>query len=262
MTSPEDTQDVSTMIRSMQQQFQRFNVVFDEIRDKLELQDVAIQELRNQGGNAPVREGGYGHYAYDCPNKRTMVMKPTGEIQSESDEEQMTQPPPAPPQPPTLTLSDLSSPRAVGVSSGCDEQLRFLSPAGSPSLRLRNGCKLRLLSTYCKYELPYNSDDLMSLVELVGDQLFGNSMVAKSEAAAAGEEEGLLPELLVDWTLGKNIILTSDAPSVTEFRGPYDVVNLVSLLGLSLEHAKAALSKNCWDLEPKLLDAAPDSGLR
>nr|GMD52506.1 RNA-directed DNA polymerase-like [Ipomoea batatas] len=54
MTSPEDTQDVSTMIRSMQQQFQRFNVVFDEIRDKLELQDVAIQELRNQGGNAPL----------------------------------------------------------------------------------------------------------------------------------------------------------------------------------------------------------------
>nr|GMD03981.1 putative ribonuclease P [Ipomoea batatas] len=86
-------------------------------------------------------------------------------------------------------------------------------------------------------------------------------------------------QLLVDWTLGKNIILTSDAPSVTEFRGPYNVVNLVSLLGLSLEHAKAALSKNCWnglppqgfqirdvissrDLEPKLLDAAPDSGLR
>nr|GMC80041.1 uncharacterized protein LOC109172840 isoform X5 [Ipomoea batatas] len=33
-----------------------------------------------------------------------------------------------------------------------------------------------------------------SLVELVGDQLFGNSMVDKSEAAAAGEEEGLLPE--------------------------------------------------------------------
>nr|GMD14174.1 uncharacterized protein LOC109172840 isoform X2 [Ipomoea batatas] len=55
-------------------------------------------------------------------------------------------------------------------------------------------------------------------------------------------------KLLVDWTRGKNIILTSDAPSVTEFRGPYDVVNLVSLLGLSLEHAKAALSKNCRTL--------------
>ncbi|XP_019177639.1 PREDICTED: uncharacterized protein LOC109172840 isoform X4 [Ipomoea nil] len=93
-------------------------------------------------------------------------------------------------------------------------------------------------------------------------------------------------KLLVDWSRGKNIILTSDAPSVTEFRGPYDVVNLVSLLGLSLEHAKAALSKNCRtlietsamnglpphglqirdvissrDLEPKLLDAAPDSGV-
>ncbi|XP_019177621.1 PREDICTED: uncharacterized protein LOC109172840 isoform X2 [Ipomoea nil] len=55
-------------------------------------------------------------------------------------------------------------------------------------------------------------------------------------------------KLLVDWSRGKNIILTSDAPSVTEFRGPYDVVNLVSLLGLSLEHAKAALSKNCRTL--------------
>ncbi|CAH9130299.1 unnamed protein product [Cuscuta epithymum] len=55
-------------------------------------------------------------------------------------------------------------------------------------------------------------------------------------------------KLLVDWTRGRNIILTSSAPSVTEFRGPYDIVNLAFLLGLSSEHAKAAISKNCRTL--------------
>ncbi|CAN4101732.1 unnamed protein product [Withania somnifera] len=52
-------------------------------------------------------------------------------------------------------------------------------------------------------------------------------------------------KLLVDWTRGKNLLLSSAAPSVTELRGPYDVANLASLLGLQLERAKAALSKNC-----------------
>ncbi|XP_016495769.1 uncharacterized protein LOC107814819 [Nicotiana tabacum] len=52
-------------------------------------------------------------------------------------------------------------------------------------------------------------------------------------------------KLLVDWTRGKNLLFSSAAPSVTELRGPYDVANLASLLGLQLEHAKAALSKNC-----------------
>ncbi|KAK4717837.1 hypothetical protein R3W88_016175 [Solanum pinnatisectum] len=52
-------------------------------------------------------------------------------------------------------------------------------------------------------------------------------------------------KLLVDWTRGKNLLFSSAAPSVTELRGPYDVANLASLLGLQLERAKAALSKNC-----------------
>ncbi|MCL7044216.1 hypothetical protein MKW94_014466 [Papaver nudicaule] len=52
-------------------------------------------------------------------------------------------------------------------------------------------------------------------------------------------------KLLVDWTRGKNIIFTSGASSVNELRGPYDVANLSSLLGLSMERAKAATSKNC-----------------
>ncbi|XP_058208285.1 protein GAMETOPHYTE DEFECTIVE 1 [Rhododendron vialii] len=55
-------------------------------------------------------------------------------------------------------------------------------------------------------------------------------------------------KLLVDWTRGKNLIVSSAASSVTELRGPYDVANLSSLLGLSMEHAKAALSKNCRSL--------------
>jgi len=48
----------------------------------------------------------------------------------------------------------------------------------------------------------------------------------------------------VDWT-EKNLIFSSAAPSVNELRGPYDVANFLSLLGLSMERAKAAISKNC-----------------
>ncbi|XP_060175173.1 protein GAMETOPHYTE DEFECTIVE 1-like [Lycium barbarum] len=55
-------------------------------------------------------------------------------------------------------------------------------------------------------------------------------------------------KLLVDWTRGKNLLFSSAAPSLTELRGPYDVANLASLLGLQLERAKAALSKNCRTL--------------
>lgn len=51
--------------------------------------------------------------------------------------------------------------------------------------------------------------------------------------------------MLVDWTSGKNIILTSATSSANELRGPYDIVNLASLLGMSMERAKAAVSKNC-----------------
>ncbi|TYJ33449.1 hypothetical protein E1A91_A05G104600v1 [Gossypium mustelinum] len=55
-------------------------------------------------------------------------------------------------------------------------------------------------------------------------------------------------KLLLDWTQGKNVILSSAAPSVCEVRGPNDVANLASLLGLSMERAKAAISKNCRSL--------------
>lgn len=55
-------------------------------------------------------------------------------------------------------------------------------------------------------------------------------------------------KLLVDWTRGKNLIFTSAASSVNDFRGPYDVANLSSLFGLSMERAKTAISKNCRSL--------------
>lgn len=52
-------------------------------------------------------------------------------------------------------------------------------------------------------------------------------------------------QLLVEWTQGKNLIVSSAAPSVLELRGPNDVANLLLLLGLSNERAKATISKNC-----------------
>ncbi|XP_004295958.1 PREDICTED: ribonuclease P protein subunit p30-like, partial [Fragaria vesca subsp. vesca] len=55
-------------------------------------------------------------------------------------------------------------------------------------------------------------------------------------------------KLLVDWSRGRNIIISSAAPTANEFRGPYDVANLMSLLGLSVERAKAAISRNCRTL--------------
>ncbi|KAG7534889.1 RNase P subunit p30 [Arabidopsis thaliana x Arabidopsis arenosa] len=60
-------------------------------------------------------------------------------------------------------------------------------------------------------------------------------------------------KLLVDWTRGKNLIISSGAPSVTELRGPNDVINLMCLLGLSTERARAAISKNCRNMIAKVL---------
>ena len=48
----------------------------------------------------------------------------------------------------------------------------------------------------------------------------------------------------MDLTRGKNIIFSSGASCVTDFRGPYDVINLFSVFGLSMEKAKMAVSKN------------------
>lgn len=50
---------------------------------------------------------------------------------------------------------------------------------------------------------------------------------------------------MVDWTRGKNLIITSAASTVNEIRGPYDVANVSSLLGITMEQGKASISKNC-----------------
>lgn len=55
----------------------------------------------------------------------------------------------------------------------------------------------------------------------------------------------LILQLLVEWTRGKNLIVTSSTPFVSEIRGPCDVANLLSFLGLTCERAKTAVSKNC-----------------
>lgn len=51
--------------------------------------------------------------------------------------------------------------------------------------------------------------------------------------------------MLVNWTKGKNLIISSAAPTANEVRGPYDIANLFSLFGLSTERAKSAVSRNC-----------------
>ncbi|XP_020571719.1 ribonuclease P protein subunit drpp30 [Phalaenopsis equestris] len=54
---------------------------------------------------------------------------------------------------------------------------------------------------------------------------------------------------LGEWTRGKNLIISGSATRFDEVRGPRDVANLsTTLLGLTMERAKAAISKNCRSL--------------
>lgn len=46
-------------------------------------------------------------------------------------------------------------------------------------------------------------------------------------------------------TRGKGIVVSSSARSAFELRGPYDVINMATLFGLSEQDAKAALTTNC-----------------
>lgn len=56
-------------------------------------------------------------------------------------------------------------------------------------------------------------------------------------------------KMLGEWTRGKNLIISGSVASFNEVRGPHDVANLSTiLLGLSMERAKAAISKNCRSL--------------
>ncbi|XP_057727354.1 protein GAMETOPHYTE DEFECTIVE 1-like [Arachis stenosperma] len=58
---------------------------------------------------------------------------------------------------------------------------------------------------------------------------------------------------LMEWTQGRNVIFSSSAPSVNLLRGPWDVANLLSILGISKERARDAISKNCRNLLVKAL---------
>ncbi|KAG0449276.1 hypothetical protein HPP92_027393 [Vanilla planifolia] len=56
-------------------------------------------------------------------------------------------------------------------------------------------------------------------------------------------------KLLGDWTRGKNLIISSAANSFNEVRGPHAVANLATVfLGITMERAKAAASRNCRSL--------------
>ncbi len=46
-------------------------------------------------------------------------------------------------------------------------------------------------------------------------------------------------------TRGRGVVLSSGARQAMELRGPNDVINMGTLFGLSVEFAKAAVSKNC-----------------
>ncbi|KAI8827043.1 RNase P subunit p30-domain-containing protein [Fimicolochytrium jonesii] len=50
---------------------------------------------------------------------------------------------------------------------------------------------------------------------------------------------------LVQATKGKNILITSEAQKAMEIRGPYDVINLATIFGMTREQAKNALDANC-----------------
>ncbi|MED6189992.1 hypothetical protein PIB30_101386 [Stylosanthes scabra] len=58
---------------------------------------------------------------------------------------------------------------------------------------------------------------------------------------------------LMEWARRRNVIISSAAPSVNVLRGPCDVANLLSLLGLSKERAKDSMSKISRNLLVKAL---------
>ncbi|CAD6269232.1 unnamed protein product [Miscanthus lutarioriparius] len=61
-------------------------------------------------------------------------------------------------------------------------------------------------------------------------------------------------KLLVDWTKGKNLIISSAAHTASQIRGPYDVINLSAyLLAIPIDRAKAAMSTNCRSLVLKAM---------
>ena len=52
-------------------------------------------------------------------------------------------------------------------------------------------------------------------------------------------------QVLINYTRGQNIIVSSATSHVNELRGPNDVSNMSTLFGLSMEHSQAPISKIC-----------------
>ena len=51
-------------------------------------------------------------------------------------------------------------------------------------------------------------------------------------------------KVLINYTRGRNIIVSSAASPINELSGPNDVANMSTLFDLSMEHAQAVVSKN------------------
>ena len=49
---------------------------------------------------------------------------------------------------------------------------------------------------------------------------------------------------MINYTRGRNIIVSSATSRVNELRGPNDVANMSTLFCLSMKHAQVAISKN------------------
>ncbi|GAA0172211.1 endoribonuclease [Lithospermum erythrorhizon] len=105
-----------------------------------------------------------------------------------------------------------------------------------------------IISIDFSYKLPFRLNKLMVQAAVKRGLYFEitySCLILDAKARGQMIENA---KLLVDWTRGKNLIISSGAPSVTELRGPYDAANLVSLLGLTMQKSKAAISKNCRSL--------------
>ncbi|KAH9649250.1 hypothetical protein KPL70_025911 [Citrus sinensis] len=144
MSNDQEAIDQSIMLKAMQQQFEHMNLMFGEIRDKLERQNTAIANLqrgqqliapnvrRNQGRAAMGEEDGddldnfddqvtvdmrgrddkreksidrdlgriklkipsfQGHIASQCRNKRAMILRDDGDVETESESDDDPMPP-------------------------------------------------------------------------------------------------------------------------------------------------------------------------
>ncbi|KAG8050883.1 hypothetical protein GUJ93_ZPchr0009g1617 [Zizania palustris] len=113
---------------------------------------------------------------------------------------------------------------------------------------------LDIVSIDFSYKLPFRLKLPMLKLALQRGLYFEIAYSPLITDATSGRQLMAQAKLLVDWTKGKNLIISSAAHVASEIRGPYDVVNLCAyLLGLSTQRAKAAISVNCRTLISKAM---------